>query len=176
MAKRHDFASCELKGMDTVNLWMKDIKREFDMIPMVFLEEVTEHAAARAKLNAPILTGKLRLEIGATYPVRLSANVVEATVWSSTINPRNYFDYAQYQHEYQIPSTQPAPKWGRPLFHGEVTAAQPMTPEGGAGGKYIERVVNYHYGTYLNLLEQMVGRAMRAGSVRMFAGSLRNKV
>lgn len=159
------FISCEVDGLESALLWMKEIDRAVDKVPQVFLETATEHAAKRAVVNAPILSGKLRSEITATYPVRESSKIVSATIWSKTIDSRTGFDYALYQHEFQIPSRQVPPGRTSPLGHGPRTAVQPMTPEGGAGGKYLTRSVWLNIRKYQRLLRMIMRKALSGGDI-----------
>lgn len=168
------FIKCEAKGLDMNVLRMKEIKQRIETVAEAFLNAVGTHAALRAKLNAPILTEDLRHQIHATLPVRESATRMSVSINSSMINPKTGKDYAYIQHEFQIPSDKPA-HWlnpPRPLQHGERTARQKMTKEGGAGGKYIERVINANTKKYIEFWEILLRRIQFSGKFSSAADKL----
>lgn len=105
------------------------------------------HVVERAKVNAPIFTGDLRRSI--------SSKVLKASD-GITARINTNVDYALRMHEQLTP-------FGRlqlgPGSRREAAATN--APEGGVGGKFLERVVNFHIGTYLtymrDLLEENLG-------------------
>ena len=98
-----------------------------------YVYSVATHAANRSIANAPILKGHLRAAIHATPP-KTSGDNVTSTVEVSGV------PYALKQHEELTPAG--------PLNLGPISSQQPGTPEGGVGGKYIERVVKFHLARY----------------------------
>jgi len=129
-------------------------------VGMVFLRAVASHVVMRAEKNAPIKEDKLRPQIKFRV-TQSSPTLCEAVVSSSAMN--GGIDYAVLMHEHQMfrgSISDMAIANGdtvTPVIYGfgKRTKAQPMTPEGGAGGKYITRVVWYHYRQYLALFNRM---------------------
>ena len=78
---------------------------------------------------------------------------------SHAVNSDTGEDYAFEMHEFQLSTMTPNPKYGL----GPLTAMQPSTPEGGAGGKYIERVLTHgpNLLVYSALLVKMLEAASR---------------
>lgn len=138
------------------------LPRRQDVEVTKFLKEVAFHAAERAEQNAPILTGLLRAET-VPMPVRKSGTRLISGVGTSV-------QYGLAIHEYQmcmssqggpVPDVpQPRPDTGTMYGFGPVTKvyAKSPTPEGGPGGKFIARVLNYHANMYL----QKLADALRA--------------
>lgn len=167
-----DFVIVSEDGLDSMMLRLKQLSNNISRsVPAAFLSKVAAHATARAKVNAPILTGHLRLRIGATH-TREARTQASAVIWSKAVDQATGFDYATFLHEFQIPSRKSPPGRATPLGLGPLTAAQPPTPEGGAGGKYIQRVVNFHMNSYRNLLIAMLRKAAVGGDVKVLGGSL----
>lgn len=105
----------------------------------VAMEGIGSHAAERAQANAPIKSGDLRRSIRHRIIVR--GRIITAKIIASE-------PYALRMHEELDPAGT--------LQLGPLSRAQPGTPEGGVGGKYIERVVNHHVVTYLKHLRATV--------------------
>ena len=119
---------------------MRDIRERV----VLGLNKIAEHSAIRAKANAPILTGELRM--GIYYiPAYLifGKNVVAAKVVG---NPSVL--HMMVQHE----NLTPAGPWKL----GPVSAAQPPTPEGGVGGHFFLRVIEFHSQRYSNYLSNLI--------------------
>lgn len=113
-------------------------------------QEIGDHAAERATANAPILKGPLRADIHAEK-VEVSADQISVRVVSA-------LPYSLKQHEELTPAG--------PMQLGPVSRVQPMTPEGGVGGKFIERVVKFHLQRYQQLIlkrfKEALGRTGRS--------------
>lgn len=126
---------------------------------------IVAHVVDRAAVNAPIWKDVLRPNIVGivndqevarpnTQPI-LPNHLPNVTETKSTVNSSAVseddptFDYAVYQHENLNPAGN--------LQLGERSAAQPSTPEGGVGGKYIQRVVDYHGQMYTEWIAEALG-------------------
>lgn len=131
------------------------------------------HAAERAERNAPIKTGRLRAECRPLQVVAPTAGLRSAVGGVVATAP-----WAFKMHEFQMVLSMPSgghpalsqpprafPPTGIQLRRGPRTQAQPGTPEGGAGGKYIERVLNYHADNYHKFLAKMVKYLVTTGQV-----------
>lgn len=109
------------------------------------------HIVERVRVNAPILSGDLRRSV--------NSKVLTASD-GFLLNIRVGVDYALRMHEKLTPAgrLQLGPGSRR-------EAASANAPEGGPGGKFIERVVNFHVGTYLtyvrDTLEENLGNQDR---------------
>lgn len=105
-----------------------------------WLQMVVHHVAERATANAPILTGDLRAALTTTKP-SWNGNEIGAKVIDTV-------EYALLQHEVLTPAGH--------FQLGPISVQQPMTPEGGVGGWYIKRVVQFHLNRYEDLLKKML--------------------
>lgn len=141
----------ETQGMDMVVAKLRKLPQIIDATCDRWIRKTSQHASDRAEENAPILTGTLRVDCG-ILPVQKSGDSmwggVECTV-----------PYAGLMHEHQwhyggVPaplSIQYTPNnQGHIYSHGPVTMQQPRTVEGGPGGKFIARVLNFHAQAYLD--------------------------
>lgn len=111
--------------------------REGDQILREALDEIGEHAAERAKANAPILDGDLRASIHSTG-AKIHGKKIDVAIVADS-------EYAYKQHEELTPAG--------PMNLGPVSRLQPGTPEGGVGGKFVERVVQFHLSRYEQIIQ-----------------------
>lgn len=114
------------------------------------VSQISAHGAENARLNAPIDTGFLRENI--TSEAKLtSENEAKGIITDEA-------DYALRMHEQLLP-------YGSgPQNLGRTSAEQPGTPEGGVGGKYIERVINYHALSYKKALGDAINQILPPGA------------
>jgi len=100
------------------------------------MTELSRKAAWRSKLNAPILTGALRRSI---RPIPLKGETTK--IFGGVKTGDLPYALKMHEGEYNL---------------GPVSAAQPMTREGGVGRKFITRVFNYmlSHREYENLLRE----------------------
>lgn len=112
------------------------------------MDAIGAHIAERAQANAPIGTrpmspapGSLRRSI--RHKVKTKGAVVEALVLASE-------SYALRMHEELTPAG--------PLQLGPTSREQPSTPEGGVGGRFISRVVDFHALFYQNYIDEQLKR------------------
>lgn len=111
------------------------------------LRVVTKLGATKARYNAPIDTGNLRSKLQA-MPVIVSRVQGEGGVGTTGVS------YALKMHEatYKL---------------GPISAAQPLTPEGGVGNKYVSRVVYKHaLTTFLIMMKTTADKVLEALRVR----------
>lgn len=94
------------------------------------MNQIAEFVAERAVANAPILKSDLRAAM-AVQEAHLEGDVIVSRVVNST-------PYALKQHEELGPPSVNSSGW---MKLGPISSIQPTTPEGGVGGKYIERSV-----------------------------------
>ncbi len=113
------------------------------------MDAIGKHAAKRSKLNAPIDTGRLRKSI--THRTKRISTGIEVTIRADT-------PYALKMHEQLTP-------FG-PFNLGPRSASQPGTEEGNVGGKYIERVVNFHLQNYQRALGRVIEENLPRGAVK----------
>ena len=106
------------------------------------MEAIGAHAAERGQANAPIKSGDLRRSI--KHSVKRDGENVTATIVATE-------PYALRMHEELTPAG--------PLNLGPISAIQPTTPEGGVGGKFFTRVLDFHADPYTRFLRD----AVRAG-------------
>lgn len=99
------------------------------------LNEVVAHAAFRIQVNAPILEGDLRASVAYINAYSFIGNVATAKLVAG-----NGVGYFWTQHELLTP----AGTWQL----GKVSEQQPMQPEGGVGGDFVTRVLEYHAERY----------------------------
>lgn len=111
--------------------------KEGDQILRRALDRIGEHAEERVKANAPILDGDLRASIRSTG-AKIHGRKIDLAIVADV-------PYAYKQHEELTPAG--------PLQLGPISSQQPGTVEGGVGGKFVERVVQYHLHTY----EEIIG-------------------
>lgn len=165
-------ASCTIRGniQDGVNR-LRNLNQQTEDTAEQFVRSSSYHAAERAELNAPILTSRLRLELRPLQIQRLAGlrrivgGVVSPTPWA--------FKMHEFQMCFSVPTAVPGlnrpprayPPIGRQLRHGPITQQQPQTPEGGPGGKFIERVLAFHSADYKRLLAQMLREMLVTGKV-----------
>ncbi len=121
------------------------------------------HVVERSRINAPIAFGDLRRSI--------TSKVLQASD-GFLVNIRVGVDYALRMHEQLSPF---GPLQLGPGSRREGAANN--APEGGVGGKFLERVVNFHIGTYLtyvrDLLEENLGNQTNTIRVRPRVGPIR---
>lgn len=148
--------------------WFKNNDKVLEATLNKTLTEIGKHVTHRARANAPILTGDLRKSIG--YEVD-----------GDTLVLSSYSPYALTQHEVLRPYGDKPPPYGRKPYWelGPVSAQQPMTPEGGVGGKFFTRVIDYHSETYRQKLNEALRENMVKGQpsqvkVRPFQGVSQN--
>lgn len=116
---------------------------------------ILQHAVRRSKLNAPLLKKRgdsdfLRNRIYALLNgrritgqgARTDIAVDQVDEFEGKIVAES--EYAIAQHE----NLTPAGPWQL----GPVSAVQPSTIEGGVGGKFIQRVIDYHQARYNRLI------------------------
>lgn len=122
---------------------MDRLYRSMDKVASGSAQSISSHVAKRAYANAPILTGKLRSTIMAT-PVRVTG--VEQRLFSSRVIVGDDVYYAPLMFYYLYPySILPESA----SYHlGPRSRMQPGTPEGGVGGLWTQRVINYHESEY----------------------------
>ena len=108
---------------------INDLLRIFQALPEKMkqaaraeMSAIGAEAVEQIRLNAPILSGDLRADIGIDVIIEGDQISMIAT---------DNMDYALIRHEgyYNL---------------GPISRQQPDTPEGGVGRKYMERVFNYH--------------------------------
>lgn len=121
------------------------------------------HVVERSRVNAPIDLGDLRRSI--------RSKVLKASD-GFLVNINVGVDYALRMHELLTPF---GPLQLGPGSRREGASAN--APEGGVGGKFLERVVFFHIGTYLtyirDLLEENLGDEDATIRVRPKAGPIR---
>lgn len=123
------------------------IQRDFNEALENSLERLAKNVEQRARLNASIDTGALRASINA-LPVDKVGEVYSVSVEATAV-------YAFKVHEFHEPSD-------TALFGpGPRTQAQPGTPEGGAGGKFLERVVTKNAVAYRKYVALSLDAALR---------------
>lgn len=110
------------------------------------LRDITNHAAERARALAPILTGDLRKRLAARVPV-YRRGILEARIVDDV-------EYAMNMHEHQTPAE---PTW---YGLGPISRIQPIQQEGPVGGKFIQRVIQYHAGAYKERLQDRINRTL----------------
>jgi hypothetical protein len=106
------------------------------------MNQIAEFTAERSVANAPILKGPLRADMQ-VLPARRVGDQIIAKVVNTT-------PYALKQHEDLGPPNVNPEGW---MNLGPVSAVQPGTPEGGVGGKYIQRVVQYHLSRFVKFIQ-----------------------
>ena len=148
----------KVKGLEQVMSRIQQIPERLQRGAEMWVRTVTHHAAERAEVNAPILSGQLRAKT-IPVPLKIAKNHVEGGVRSFAVNPRTGDEYAHLMHEFQFPA-------GGFIWRlGPKTQMQPKTVEGGPGGKYIKRVVDYHEENYQALLAVFVTKALKGEPV-----------
>lgn len=128
------------RELSQLNTRLRKRKTEIQVRLVNALNKIVEHAAFRIQVNAPILKGDLRASVRYTPSYILVGNVVTAKLIVGEDVP-----YFWVQHEMLTPAG--------PWQLGPVSSQQPSTPEGGVGGHFVERVLEYHadrYREYLN--------------------------
>lgn len=128
--------------------------------------KICQHIVERGVANAPILSGDLRShligyidgkqvasESASTPPPHQKDREEVVGIITDTV------PYAQRMHELLVPAG--------PLNLGPISRLQPMTPEGGVGGKYITRVVDFHIKTYTAMVARIVSETLRKGAPRV---------
>ncbi len=142
----------EVKGQESLKTFIKMLETlptRFQEAGKAWMGEVTTHAAERAELNAPILTGLLRSECQPSE-IKVLGNIVTGGV------------------------EDPVPYAGRleqdPFNPGPISRIQPMTEEGGVGYQYMWRALIFpqHVERNLALLREILmvvlsGKEYRAG-------------
>lgn len=113
------------------------------------MQQIGAHAAERGQANAPIKSGDLRRSIAHSV-VRDGSNVTAKVVATEP--------YALRMHEELTP-------FG-PLNLGPISAIQPSTPEGGVGGRFFTRVLDFHAAPYTKFLRDAVRKGLSAKDAR----------
>jgi len=131
-------AKLEVKGLHKLNRWLEALPRNTNADVSDAFDDILDNAATRVVLNTPVLTGALRKSVH-RGPIRGTLG----RGYKSEIEVRK--DYALEVHE----STKPV---------GALSLAQPGTPEGGVGRKYVERVMKYRGN--LNSWTRAIGRGI----------------
>lgn len=109
-----------------------------------FLKDVVSDIIPRVQANAPILESDLRNNI------RASSDGVRESGAGVGLSLVVDVPYAYRMHEQLTPAGS--------LQLGPISSQQPMTPEGGVGGKFIERVVQYHSKRYEQMLKERLSK------------------
>jgi hypothetical protein len=164
-------ATIKETGLNETITQLTGLRKRLICAVEVWMVDVCDHIKKRSIVNAPISPGDKKGYSGGALRTQIETEVksyarkVVGEIVSKAFNPDDGWDYALAMHEYQVPSYE-SPKgpkrferWGL----GPRTASQPSTPEGGAGGKYIERVVSHHIVRYKSLLVQMLDAAASGG-------------
>jgi len=135
----------------------KEFLQYMDAAPSMMSKTVKEslniiglHIVERSRVNAPIDQGDLRRSIKAKVVRSGDGFEIKVTVG---------VDYALRMHEQLTPF---GPLQLGPGSRREAAAVN--APEGGPGGKFIERVVFFHTGTYLTYIRDMAEENL--GSLR----------
>ena len=130
-------------GLDDIISSLQGLGSGFKGIGLAWAQVVSNHIVERAKANAPINIGDLRSAIQNVIDFSLGSGVISITIIDDV-------PYALLMHECLEP-------YGTgPQQLGRISKAQPATIEGGVGGKYIERVIQYHSQRYVQVLEEMI--------------------
>lgn len=127
---------------DSIIAEVDRVNRDGDKLLREALDKIGKHAEERAKANAPVLDGDLRASIHSTG-AKIHGKKIDVAIVSDS-------PYAYKQHEDLTPAGA--------MNLGPISAQQPGTPEGGVGGKFIERVVQYHLSTYEEMLQESFQR------------------
>lgn len=130
----------EIKG-DPLGLYFQSAPAMIQKTMEEALKIIGAHIVERSRVNAPIASGDLRrsinakvVKVGGGFEVKINVGV----------------DYALRMHEQLTPF---GPFQLGPGSRREAAAVN--APEGGPGGKFVERVVNFHIGTYLTYIRDM---------------------
>lgn len=134
---------------------LKTVRMVLPKATVQVTKEILTHVAARAVVNAPILTGELREAIKTTSVKRTSDNNFSGFVEDDV-------PYAEWIHESKynlgpISRQQPATMEGG-------DASYTGTPEG-IGRKYIERVAYFHALKYLNAINRATYSVIDTGKI-----------
>lgn len=127
---------------EQVYLQMAGAVRSLNSYIVNSMDDIVQHIAGRAHLNAPIKTGLLRSRIRASFP--------QATVegWTASVYVANVH-YSEVMHQDLLP-------YGFGAVYrnlGPRSRIQPQTVEGGVGGLYISRIAEYHHAQYFSRFE-----------------------
>jgi hypothetical protein len=109
--------------------------------------------ALRASDNAPILSGDLRASIRHRLTERNDVFIMDLLADES---------YALRMHEQLTPFGTSSPLLNR----GPKSRVQPHTPEGGVGGKFLTRVVDFHLDDFITSLVEVVEQNARRAGLR----------
>lgn len=138
--------SIEVHGIPELNAKFDGVLGKMQRVGRESTYEFVGHASERAAVNAPIDTGYLRQHI--SYYAETFKQDKSTTTGYITV------PYAFKMHELLLP-------FGAGPFHrGPRSREQPATPEGGVGGKYVERVLKFHSLKYLGKLGESVKKAL----------------
>ena len=137
-------------GLDQLKGKIDDFHLALGITVHAAVQKIANHVAERAVANAPIKTGALRAAMLPVNPGLVSRNVTALVVDTMVYALRMHEDF------YNL---------------GPISVQQPMTPEGGVGRKYIERVVHYWAATYANYIKQCILDIIGSGgTVKVSAG------
>lgn len=143
-----DSFSVEVK-VDPPELFQGALNKRVFLAAQVAMNAIGAHAAERAQANAPIKSGDLRRSI--RHTVRVEGSRIVAKVIVSE-------PYALRMHEELTPEG--------PLQLGPLSEAQPNTPEGGVGGKFLQRVLDFHAVAYTKFLRDAVKNGLSKKDAR----------
>lgn len=137
----------KIKGLKEMVEWSEATGPMFQQTMKEGMSIIGLHIVERSRVNAPIDTGDLRRSINSKVLSASDGILVNITVG---------VDYALRMHEFLTPF---GPLQLGPGSRREGAANN--APEGGVGGKFLERVVNFHIGNYItyirDLLEENLG-------------------
>lgn len=144
------------KGLDDLLRQVEALPEAIVDVGRQWFDEVYEHAVERAYHNAPIWKHRLRPQIEA-LPVKRTADGLQGGLISTAVS-KSGEDYAYLMHEFQFafrfpPEVTPN---GFRYSLGPKTIKMPRTEEGGPGGKYLDRVVWFHFPKYEEMLNRLL--------------------
>jgi len=161
-------------GLDAAINLLDALPSRLEVAMREWLKAVTEHARKRAAANAPLFKQPeglpppyLRENI-TVLPARREGRGFQSGLWSFAVNASArgrsgggiWADYAYLMHEFQTPAA--AAQFGL----GPYTREEPPTPEGGPGGRYLNRVFLYHWPGYEKVLGRFVEGCVRGRTVQ----------
>jgi hypothetical protein len=127
---------------------------------------ISRHMEKRARANAPIRKNVLRPSIRATPP-KLQGKTASANVKVDAA-----IRYVIAMHEHLTPFGVPlgtSSRTGKPIYSlGPISRVQPMTKEGGVGGRFITRVMKVHQQQYERQLGAVMFGLLKTGHIQKF--------
>jgi hypothetical protein len=134
-------------GFQQVHSTISQGPQRVRLVAAQMLWKIVQHVVERGQNNAPILSGDLRANLVGT--VEGSSQQPTSPPSSDIIKGKvvDTVPYAMRMHEgfYGL---------------GPISRMQPMTPEGGVGRKYIQRVVDYHMKAYTTAFRNAISSAV----------------